>query len=137
MSKKLRVITTKPEFEPNFIAQKNLACKSLCLWCRAMDNYARVIKEIDPKKKKMLEMSQKLDIKNKELAVKQEELAGIREKVITLQKECNDTMEQKEQLLKDKNLTNKRLIRAEKLTELLADEGNILLYKYLRYLNFN
>ena len=38
-------------------------------------------------------------------------------------------MEQKEQLLKDKNLTNKRLIRAEKLTELLAVEGNILLYK--------
>ena len=129
--KKLRVITTKPEFEPNFIAQKNLACKSLCLWCRAMDNYARVIKEIDPKKKKMLEMSQKLDIKNKELAVKQEELAGIRAKVVTLQKECNDTMEQKEQLLKDKNLTNKRLVSAEKLTDLLADEGNILLlYKY-------
>ena len=121
--KKLRVITTKPEFEPSFVAQKNLACKSLCLWCRAMDNYSRVIREIEPKKKKMLEMTQKLDVKNKELAVKQDELAKIRGKVIKLQKECDDTMAKKEQLAKDMDLTKKRLVRAERLTYLLADEG--------------
>ena len=71
----------------------------------------------------LLEMTQKLDVKNKELAVKQDELAKIRGKVIKLQKECDDTMAKKEQLAKDMDLTKKRLVRAERLTYLLADEG--------------
>lgn len=42
--KKLRVYTTKPDFDPQVIGQKNLASKSLALWCRAIDNYAKVAK---------------------------------------------------------------------------------------------
>jgi len=38
--------TSKPEFDPVVVGQKNLASKSLCMWCRAMDNYARVAKEV-------------------------------------------------------------------------------------------
>lgn len=40
--RRLRTLTSKPDFDPVFVAQKSLACKSLCLWCRAIDNYARV-----------------------------------------------------------------------------------------------
>lgn len=42
--KKLRVYTAKPEFDPQIVGQKNLASKSLCMWCRAIDNYAKVAK---------------------------------------------------------------------------------------------
>ena len=42
--KKLRSYTTKPEFEPQIVGQKNMASKSLCLWCKAIDNYAKVAK---------------------------------------------------------------------------------------------
>ena len=32
--KKLRSYTTKPEFDPQIVGQKNLASKSLCMWWR-------------------------------------------------------------------------------------------------------
>lgn len=44
------------------------------MWCRAIDNYAKIAKEVEPKKKKVTEMQAKLDLKNKELMVKQDEL---------------------------------------------------------------
>ena len=47
-----------------------MACKSLCLWCRAIDNYARVVREVEPRRKKVSEMQGKLDLKNRELMVK-------------------------------------------------------------------
>lgn len=44
--KKLRTYTNKPEFDPVVVGQKNLASKSLCMWCKAIDNYAKVAKEV-------------------------------------------------------------------------------------------
>jgi len=44
--KKLRVYTMKSEFEPQTVGQKNMASKSLCMWCRAIDNYSKVAKEV-------------------------------------------------------------------------------------------
>ena len=49
----LRVLTKRPEFEPETIGKQSQACKSLCLWCRAMDSYALVAKEVEPKKKQV------------------------------------------------------------------------------------
>jgi dynein heavy chain len=42
--KKLRTYTKKPEFDPVIVGGKNAASKSLCIWCRAIDNYAKVAK---------------------------------------------------------------------------------------------
>ena len=35
------------------------------MWAKAMDNYARISKEVAPKKKRVAELSAKLDVKNK------------------------------------------------------------------------
>lgn len=40
------------------------------MWCRAIDNYSKIAKEVEPKKRKVADMQQKLEVKNKELAVK-------------------------------------------------------------------
>ena len=69
--KRLRNYTTKPEFDPHTVGQKNLASKSLCMWCKAMDNYAKVAKEVEPKKKKLLSLEKIFDEKNKVLFMKQ------------------------------------------------------------------
>lgn len=82
--KKVRLITKKPEFDIEDIGKKSVACKSLAMWVKAMDKYARISKE-ESKKKKVAELSAKLAIKNKELKGKQDEL----QKVAKLQKECN------------------------------------------------
>lgn len=47
----------------------------------------------------------------------------MKEKVAKLEKECNETIAFKNKLEKDIDTTNKRLIAAEKLTDLLKDEG--------------
>lgn len=42
--RKLRTYTTRQEFEPNLVGTKNLASKSLCMWCLAMDKFQKVSK---------------------------------------------------------------------------------------------
>ncbi len=53
--------------------------------------------------------------------MKQKELEKVKEKVAKLQKECQETLDFKNQLQADLDLTSKRLERAEKLTSLLKD----------------
>lgn len=70
--KKLRTsYTTKPQFEPQIVGQKNMASKSLCLWCKAIDNYAKVAKQVEPKKKKLAALEKQFEDKNKVLFMKQ------------------------------------------------------------------
>lgn len=121
--KRLRTYTSRPEFDPVQVGQKNLASKSMCMWCKAMDNYCKVAREVEPKKKKLAELEAKMDLKNKELAGKMQELKAVRDKVGKLQKECDETVAFKNKLESDLETTANRLIRAEKLTTLLADEG--------------
>lgn len=33
-----------------------MACKSLCMWCKAIDNYAKIYKSVAPKKKRVAEL---------------------------------------------------------------------------------
>jgi dynein heavy chain, axonemal len=120
---KLRKYTTRPDFDPTLVGQKNLASKSLCMWCKAIDNYAKVAKEVEPKKKKLATLEKEFDDKNKILFMKQKDLDKVKEKVAALQKECEETLEFQNKLQSDLDLTGKRLERAEKLTSLLKDEG--------------
>ena len=121
--RKLRLSINKPEFDPYNIGKVSMACKSLCLWARAIDNYSKISKVVEPKKKKVAEMQAKLDVKLKELRIKEEELDKVKQKVTKLEKECNETVAFKKKLEKDIATTKNRLIAAEKLTELLSDEG--------------
>lgn len=121
--RKLRIQTNKPEFEPNHIGKQSLACKSLCLWARAIDKYAKVAKVVGPKKKKVAELMSQLDAKKGQLRIKEEELNKVKEKVAKLQADCDETMQKKKQLEDDIEKTKNRLIAAEKLTSLLSDEG--------------
>jgi dynein heavy chain len=93
------------------------------MWCRAIDNYAKIAKEVEPKKRKVTEMQAKLDLKNKELMVKQDELQKVRDRVARLEKECDETVQRKNRLEEELERTKRRCIAAEKLTLLLADEG--------------
>ena len=114
--RKLRLSINKPEFDPYNIGKVSMACKSLFLWARAIDNYSKISKVVEPKKKKVAEMQAKLDVKLKELRIKEEELDKVKQKVTKLEKECNETVAFKKKLEKDIATTNNRLIAAKKLT---------------------
>ena len=91
------------------------------MWCRAIDNYSKVAKEVEPKKKKLAKLEKEFDDKNKVLFMKQKDLEKVKDKVPKLQKECEETLEFQYKLQGDLDLTGKRLERAEKLTSLLKD----------------
>lgn len=120
--KKLRPIIRKPEFEPDFVGQKSLACKSLSFWCRAIENYARVVKMVAPKKKKCEEISESLKMKRRELNEKLEELEIVRKQIIQMQNECELNLKIKAETENKIEITSKRLINAERLMGLLGDE---------------
>eukprot|EP00825_Cyclidium_porcatum_P006754 TRINITY_DN1337_c0_g1_i4.p1 TRINITY_DN1337_c0_g1~~TRINITY_DN1337_c0_g1_i4.p1 ORF type:complete len:1759 (+),score=318.71 TRINITY_DN1337_c0_g1_i4:667-5943(+) len=121
--RKLRAQTGKAEFDPAYIGKQSMACKSLCMWCKAIDNYAKIYKSVAPKKKRVAELQQQVDIKRRELEQKEQELQKVKDRVTQLQAECEKTIQLKNKLEKDIEQTKNRLIAAEKLTDLLADEG--------------
>jgi len=47
--RKLKKYTEDPRFEPQAIARKSVAAKSICMWACALDNYSAVMKIIKPK----------------------------------------------------------------------------------------
>ncbi len=55
--------------------------------------------------------------------MKQKELEKVKSQVAKLQKECEETLEIKNKLQTEMELTARRLERAEKLNVLLKDEG--------------
>lgn len=48
--RKLRNYTNRAEFDPTYVQKQDEACKSLCMWCLAIDKYSKVAKEVLPKK---------------------------------------------------------------------------------------
>ena len=67
---------------------------------------------MEPKKKKVAELTAVLDVKNKELKKKQDELQKVKDKVQKLQKECDETLALKKKLEEDMIKTNNRLVSA-------------------------
>jgi dynein heavy chain len=93
------------------------------MWVHAMNVYSKVAKEVGPKKEKMEQMNALLKAANDNLAEKHRELAAVNERVAELQANCDATVSEKNRLADESALTEARLIRANKLTSGLADEG--------------
>ena len=60
--KSLKKYTRDPAFDPKSIAKKSKAATSLCLWARAIDNYAEVLKVIKPKQASLAEAEAELAV---------------------------------------------------------------------------
>ena len=51
--KKLKRYMDDPNFTPENVEKVSKACRSLVLWVRAMDIYAKTVKTVEPKKKRL------------------------------------------------------------------------------------
>ncbi|KAL4466850.1 hypothetical protein ABPG74_010447 [Tetrahymena malaccensis] len=115
-------IATNENFNPQKLATIQAAAKAICEWVIAVANFTDVNKQIQSKKNVVDKMNQELDKANKELSVKQAELQKVEDKVAKLEKEYNDNKLEKDRLDKEIQTTADRLVRAEELTQGLADE---------------
>jgi dynein heavy chain len=51
-----------PKFVPSLIEKKSLACKSICQWVKAIDNYSEVMKIIKPKQEALAKAEGELKV---------------------------------------------------------------------------
>ncbi|XP_016058014.1 PREDICTED: dynein heavy chain 6, axonemal [Miniopterus natalensis] len=119
---KLQKYINNPDFVPEKVEKVSKACKSMCMWVRAMDLYSRVVKEVEPKRQKLRAAQAELDITMATLKEKRALLKQVEDQIQALQDEYDRSVNEKESLTKNMALTKARLARAGKLTAALGDE---------------
>ncbi|KAK7497834.1 hypothetical protein BaRGS_00010968 [Batillaria attramentaria] len=129
--KKLKPYIDNPKFIPEAVEKVSKACKSMVMWVRAMDLYARVFRTVEPKRQRVYLVSfryrlnqaqAELDQTMKMLKEKQGQLAEVEGKIAQLQKSYDNSVAEKQKLERNIATTAGRLKRAAKLTTALADE---------------
>ncbi|XP_042075509.1 LOW QUALITY PROTEIN: dynein axonemal heavy chain 6 [Haplochromis burtoni] len=119
---KLQKYINDPNFMPEKVEKVSRACRSMCMWVRAMDLYSRVFKEVGPKREKLAKAQEELDVTMATLKEKQKKLQEVENQIKVLQEQFDSSMNDKEDLVNTMALTQARLIRAGKLTSALGDE---------------
>uniref|UniRef100_A0A8C3J240 Dynein axonemal heavy chain 6 n=1 Tax=Chrysemys picta bellii TaxID=8478 RepID=A0A8C3J240_CHRPI len=119
---KLQKYINNPDFVPEKVEKVSRACRSMCMWVRAMDLYSRVVKEVEPKRQKLNAAQAELDATMATLRDKQKKLKQVEDQIQALQDQYERSLEEKESLGKTMALTQARLTRAGKLTAALGDE---------------
>nr|XP_015200901.1 PREDICTED: dynein heavy chain 6, axonemal [Lepisosteus oculatus] len=119
---KLQKYINNPDFVPDKVEKVSKACKSMCMWVRAMDLYSKVVKEVEPKRQKLAGAQAELDVTMATLHEKQEKLKKVEDQIKVLQDQFDCSIAEKETLAKTMALTEARLNRAGKLTAALEDE---------------
>ncbi|XP_067106416.1 dynein axonemal heavy chain 6 [Osmerus mordax] len=119
---KLHKYINNPDFIPEKVEKVSKACKSMCMWVRAMNLYSRVLKEVGPKREKLAGAQAELDATMSTLRAKQAQLQEVQNQIKILQDQFESSVAEKEGLAKTMALTEARLGRAGKLTAALGDE---------------
>ncbi|VDO49605.1 unnamed protein product, partial [Schistosoma margrebowiei] len=120
--KKLKKFIDNPEFIPEIVEKTSKACKSMCMWVRALNLYAHIFRTVEPKRKRLEEANADLDIVMRKLQQKQLELSDVEQKITLLQQEYHQSINEKKKLEQYLTLISTRLKRANKLTTGLMDE---------------
>ncbi|KAM6971776.1 dynein axonemal heavy chain 6 [Aplochiton taeniatus] len=119
---KLQKYISNPDFVPEKVEKVSKACKSMCMWVRAMDLYSRILKEVGPKREKLAAAEAELAMTMATLKEKQKQLQDVEGKIKILQNQFESSVAEKETLAKTMALTEARLGRSGKLTAALGDE---------------
>mgnify|MGYP001800535828 CR=1 FL=1 len=117
---------------PDTVGKISSACRSMCQWVLALENYAEVYKIVQPKQTRCEQAQEALSIAQENLQQKQASLTKIQEQLNILEQQYNDSVAQLNELKNKKELTLARLDRASTLTRALAEE-QVLLHTTILY----
>ena len=120
--RKLKKYIENPNFNPEEVNKSSRACKSIVMWVIAIDIYAKVFKEVEPKRQRLEGAQAELAVVTEQLKKKEAELASVEEKIDQLKASFNESLSEKERLEFTMAQTAARLERAGRLTTALADE---------------
>ncbi|XP_057699654.1 dynein axonemal heavy chain 6 isoform X1 [Corythoichthys intestinalis] len=119
---KLQKYINNPDFVPEKVEKVSKACKSMCMWVRAMDIYSRILKEVGPKRIAFAKAQAELELTMSTLREKQALLQSVEDKIRVLQESYDSSLNEKQELVNTMAVTQARLSRAGKLTSALGDE---------------
>uniref|UniRef100_A0A3B4FEJ7 Dynein heavy chain 6, axonemal-like n=1 Tax=Pundamilia nyererei TaxID=303518 RepID=A0A3B4FEJ7_9CICH len=131
---KLQKYINDPNFMPEKVEKVSRACRSMCMWVRAMDLYSRVFKEVGPKREKLAKAQEELDVTMATLKEKQKKLQEVENQIKVLQEhdvvrlESPHLEEQRNELIVRINADRSQLkdIEDRILKLLFTSKGNIL-----------
>jgi len=123
LTQKLQRYIKREDFTAENVKKVSNAAMSLCMWCRAMDVYARVARQIEPKKEKLRSAESSLAEAEGKLATKKAELKAVQDKVASLQLQLMKAKSKAEKLEWEAEQCKVKLGRAEKLLAGLGDES--------------
>jgi dynein heavy chain, axonemal len=113
---------SNPEFEPDKVLQASKAAHGLCCWVRAMDSYNRVVKVVEPKRKRLAEAEAELAVVMGALGEKQAALKEVLDKLAALDADVEEKKAKKSQLEHEVYMCTVKLDRAQKLIQGLGGE---------------
>ena len=120
--RKLRKYVEMDDFRPEAVRSVSFACVSLCMWCRAIDNYCDVLKVVQPKRERLKVAEEKLAKSREQLDKKQQELRRVEDRIAHLKRQFDQSVEKKKKLESDKQRCQLHLERADKLLSGLSNE---------------
>ncbi|XP_058822007.1 dynein axonemal heavy chain 6 [Topomyia yanbarensis] len=120
--KKIKTYVDHKDFQPQIIEKVSKVAKSMCLWVIAVERYAKVYRQVEPKIKKQKAAEEELNQVMQLLKSKQNELAEIEAKILMLMSNLDEKRREMKVLQDHNDLTTTRLNRAGRLTSALADE---------------
>ena len=121
--KVVRKYCARDDFQVESVMKVSSAAGAIAAFCHAMKIYADISKEVEPKRILVAQLNSELATANAALKIKVDALNEVLAEVQGLQDVLAATIAEKKELEDKSALTEGRLVRAEKLTVGLADEG--------------
>jgi len=115
-------MNSNPDFTEEKVGKQSKAARSLCKWVYAIQDYARISKEVEPKRQKLEELNKVLAEAKKNYQEAAENLQVELDKVQALEDKLTEVKNELESTNNEIEKTNLRISRASVLTVGLKDE---------------
>jgi len=120
--KKIESFTKESDFTPELMNKKSAAAGALCIWVRAIEDYAKCLKIVNPKREKKAIAEATVKRLRENLAEYEKEFAVLKAKLDLLQATIDKKAKQMDELKASLGALQSKIDRGEKLVSSLADE---------------
>ncbi|ESO83512.1 hypothetical protein LOTGIDRAFT_133247 [Lottia gigantea] len=120
--KRLKRYSKDPDFNPEKVGSVSEACRSICEWVLAIEHYNDVYKMVKPKQKRVEDAREALKLAQNNLVQKMASLKKIQDHLKMIERQYQDSVNQREGLKERKKTTGLRLQRASLLIKALDGE---------------
>ncbi|KAK4328017.1 hypothetical protein Pmani_001491 [Petrolisthes manimaculis] len=111
-------------FQMRWVGKVSKPCRPLCSWLKALEHYAQVVRNVEPKKMKLAEAERELTTAQLEQRQFQQQLGQCERELSELQARYEGCVCRRQQLEGGIKRATARLQRCTRLTTVLADENS-------------